>query len=448
MFGCDKPKAAHVYAVQKLEVLDNREPYAPADRHKATSSEPKDSPPVMQVETAVFVNMFVPEEGEPEKPLCPNISMPAPPMPAQRFQQQGWDQWEVFRDASVQACSELTDPAEVCASAREEGGSMEKVCPATMPPTRISSFEYHLPINHKWRTKYPIYDRNTINDPEYLMDLVFDYNMRYDQSMVDVEEAFNANQPGQGDTYMHNDSSIRTRFFAGSLDYMGRPKSSGIESHLGQLVPASPPILSSKVILKTAPYALDDLMTVQNEGGGTNWPWKDEEQAKARLEGFEPVSIDFDLASLGVAPGLAEGLALRPGFEHRFEAFIRLEPQIVSDGFGNAQVRGWRSRVVRKKASTTELAPDEPGHLARVRYSISVDSTAMSSMQTAAYPWLLALTDGFASVLYLFVGLCVLVMIKRVLHMRTYLPASYSSTKKPKHLKALDARLEELKKDA
>jgi len=267
--------------------------------------------------------------------------------------------------------------------------------------------------------------------------------------MVDVEEAFAANQPGQGDTYKDDNATIRTKFFTGSLDYMGRPKSSGIESHLGQLVPASPPILSSKVILKTAPYALEDLMTVQNAGGGKNWPWKDEEQCRARLEGFEPLSIEFDLDSLGVPPGLAKGLPLRPGFEHRFEAFIRLEPQIQSDAFGNAQVQGWRSRVVRKKASTTELPPDEPGHLARVRYSITVDSTAMSSMQSAAYPWLLAVTDVFAAVLYLFVGLCVLVMIKRVLHMRTYLPASNSSAKKkPRHLRALDARIEELKKDA
>jgi len=173
LFGCDKPKAAHVYAVQKLEVIDNREPYAPAERQKPTSTEPHEAPPVLQVETAVFVNMMVPEEGKEETPLCPNISMRAPPVPAQRFQQQGWDQWTVFRDARVEACAELTDPAEVCASAREEGGSLEDVCPETMPPTRVSSFVYHLPVNHKWSTKYPIYDRNTINDPEYLIDVVF-----------------------------------------------------------------------------------------------------------------------------------------------------------------------------------------------------------------------------------------------------------------------------------
>ena len=104
-------------------------------------------------------------------------------MPSQRFRQQGWDQWGVFRDASVVSCMEYTDPAEVCSSAREEGGTVEEVCPDAMPPTGVSAFEYHLPVNNKWRTKYPIYDRHTINDPEYLMDVVLDYHMRHDLSI-------------------------------------------------------------------------------------------------------------------------------------------------------------------------------------------------------------------------------------------------------------------------
>ena len=78
---------------------------------------------------------------------------------------------------------EYTDPAEVCSSAREEGGTVEEVCPDAMPPTGASAFEYHLPVNNKWRTKYPIYDRHTINDPEYLMDVVLDYYMRHDLSI-------------------------------------------------------------------------------------------------------------------------------------------------------------------------------------------------------------------------------------------------------------------------
>ena len=109
-------------------------------------------------------------------------------MPSQRFRQQGWDQWGVFRDASVVSCMEYTDPAEVCSSAREEGGTVEEVCPDAMPPTGASAFEYHLPVNNKWRTKYPIYDRHTINDPEYLMDVVLDYHMRHDQAADEVAQ--------------------------------------------------------------------------------------------------------------------------------------------------------------------------------------------------------------------------------------------------------------------
>ena len=368
LVGCDTPKAAHVFAVQKLKILADsaREAYSPENRHMKTSSETSESPPVLQLETAVFLNMFVPKNPEEAVALCPNISMPAPLEPAQRFQQQGWDQWSVFREPAVEACTELTNPAEVCASAREEGGTLEQVCPATMPPTKVSTFEYHLPVNNKWSTKYPIADRNAINDPEYLMDIVYDYHAKYDQPMVHVEDAFNTNQPDDGDIYKEADDTMRKKFFSGSLDYMGRPRSSGMESQLGNLVPASPPILSSRVVLKTAPYAHEDLMTVQRNGGGINWPWKNDAAVKTLLEGFEPLSIDFDFASLGVPEGSSKGLPLRPGYEYRFEAFVRLEPQLKSDSFGVAQVSGWRSRVVRKKASTTSLAPDEPAQVARM----------------------------------------------------------------------------------
>jgi len=72
----------------------------------------------------------------------------------------------------------------------------------------------------------------------------------------------------------------------------------------------------------------------------------------------------------------------------------------------------------------------------------------MSAMQTAAYPWTLALIDVISAVLYLFIGLNVLVLIKRIVHWRTYLPAPDQDVKQPKHLQDLDARLKDLKKNA
>jgi hypothetical protein len=450
--GCDKPAAAHVYAVQTLEVVSgDREAYLPADRHKRTSSEKKESPPVINVESAVFVNLFVPKDPSSATPLCPNISLPAPPEPAERFRQKGWDQWSVFREASVEACKEFTIPAEVCAAAREQGGSVKGVCPEEMPPTKVSTFEYHFPVNHKWQTKYPIYDRNTINDPEYLVDIVYDYHMTYDQSMVKVENAFNAHQAGQGDLYVENDGSVQSKFFAGSPDYMGRPFSHGIHNQLGNLVPASDPLLSGKLTLMTSPYSLDDLETVQKNGGGTNWPWKDPRKSESLLEGFLPLTIDFDFGSLSNSQTAAKGLSIRPGYEYRFEAFVRLEPQMQSDPSGGAQVQSWRSIVVRKKVGSSPLSPDEPPHLARVRYSISLDSTAMSSMQTEAYPWQMALTDIIASTLFLYVGLCALVIVKRILHSRTFLPGPPDESvprKQPKYLQELMLRIADLKKNA
>lgn len=87
-FGCDKPTAAHVYAVQRLEILGDRDPYPPADRFKSTSQEPSVSPDVLSLETAMFVNLFVPKDPADAQPLCPNMALEAPAEPAQRFQQQ------------------------------------------------------------------------------------------------------------------------------------------------------------------------------------------------------------------------------------------------------------------------------------------------------------------------------------------------------------------------
>ena len=69
---------------------------------------------------------------------------------------------------------------------------------------------------------------------------------------------------------------------------------------------------------------------MQANGGGTNWPWRNAGAARTLLEGFEPLSIPFDLASLGVPAGSSQGLPLRPGFEYRFEAFLRITPQVAS----------------------------------------------------------------------------------------------------------------------
>jgi hypothetical protein len=122
-----------------------------------------------------------------------------------------------------------------------------------------------------------------------------------------------------------------------------------------------------------------------------------------------------------------------------------------SDPTGGAQVQSWRSIVVRKKTGSSPLSPDEPPHLSRVRYSISLDATAMSSMQTDAYPWMLALTDVVASTLFLYVGLCALVIVKRILHSRTFLPGSPDEPvrrKQPKYLQELESRIADLKKNA
>ena len=67
--------------------------------------------------------------------------------------------------------------------------------------------------------------------------------------------------------------------------------------------------------------------------------------------------------------------------------YSRITPQVASTPpFGQGRVYGWRSSVVRKKASARRLEGDEPSNVARVRYSISLDSTTMASMQTVICP--------------------------------------------------------------
>ena len=56
-----------------------------------------------------------------------------------------------------------------------------------MPPTVIESFEHHMPVNNKWFLKFRVYDRNTINDPEYLSDINIDFYFNHDASSRQVK---------------------------------------------------------------------------------------------------------------------------------------------------------------------------------------------------------------------------------------------------------------------
>jgi hypothetical protein len=56
-----------------------------------------------------------------------------------------------------------------------------------MPPTLIESFEHHMPVNNKWAPRFRIYDRNTINDPEYLSDINIDVYFSHDATSRQVK---------------------------------------------------------------------------------------------------------------------------------------------------------------------------------------------------------------------------------------------------------------------
>ena len=112
------------------------------------------------------------------------------------------------------------------------------------------------------------------------------------------------------------------------------------------------------------------------------------------------------------------------------------------------QVYAWILQVVRKSASAKPLAPDEPQNIAKVRYTVSIDSTAMSSMQVVAYPWTLGIVGIVSAVLYLYIGLCALVPIQRFMHWNTYIHRPDNpQAKQPKYLKDLFERIKELKTD-
>ena len=78
----------------------------------------------------------------------------------------------------------------------------------------------------------------------------------------------------------------------------------------------------------------------------------------------------------------------------------------------------------------------------------SLTHTHTHAHSQEAYPWLLAVTDMIAAVLYLFAGLCVLTWVKQILHWQTYLPARNPASQEPTRLQELHARVRELKKNA
>ncbi|KAJ1467283.1 hypothetical protein T484DRAFT_2376152 [Baffinella frigidus] len=131
----------------------------------------------------------------------------------------GWDEWRLFREDSVGRCFSITDPDTVCASAREEAGRTgEDVCRDEMYPSEVHSFEHHVPVNNKWIPKFPIYDRNTIQDPEHLLDIVYDYHFYHDQSIREADSVFTAGRPSAGDVVFDQVENVsRVSFFAASL---------------------------------------------------------------------------------------------------------------------------------------------------------------------------------------------------------------------------------------
>ena len=86
-----------------------------------------------------------------------------------------------------------------------------QVCSDAMPPTMVSSFEYLFPVNNKWVTKFRIYDRNNINNQEYLNDVIFEYHFKYDASIKETDEAFAQSQPIHGDTLSLGDRMQRSK---------------------------------------------------------------------------------------------------------------------------------------------------------------------------------------------------------------------------------------------
>jgi hypothetical protein len=151
---------------------------------------------VLDIEAALLVSVgdatpeagrSTPEAGRSAFSLCPDKVDPAEPVPAARFAANGWDEWRLFREDTVevrptrggpvpyprravescrnaltargcprpsarraahsQNCYAIRDAASVCAAAREEAGRRGgDVCADEMPPSEVRTKNKHTPL--------------------------------------------------------------------------------------------------------------------------------------------------------------------------------------------------------------------------------------------------------------------------------------------------------------
>ncbi|EKX33904.1 hypothetical protein GUITHDRAFT_119887 [Guillardia theta CCMP2712] len=160
--GCDDEFSVKVYSVQELLVVGSGNPYNPRDRSQGTFQEPAANVDKLNLQASLFFN---PLSKQQERPLCPDIVSPVAPKPSKQYDMNDWDQWTIFRQANVSSCAETTDLTKVCAMVIEDYLTARQSCSTLMPPTSISSFKYNFPVNNKWITKFPLNDRNVLNDP-------------------------------------------------------------------------------------------------------------------------------------------------------------------------------------------------------------------------------------------------------------------------------------------
>jgi hypothetical protein len=80
------------------------EPYLPGERHRPTAAEPLESPEVLDLEAALLVSVgdAAPHAARSAFSLCPDKVDPAEPVPAARFAANGWDEWRLFREDTIE----------------------------------------------------------------------------------------------------------------------------------------------------------------------------------------------------------------------------------------------------------------------------------------------------------------------------------------------------------
>ncbi|CEM30547.1 unnamed protein product [Vitrella brassicaformis CCMP3155] len=387
-----------VFTISKIDIVnrDAKDTYLPTEPYLPNIVEPTRSPPVMDVEVALFL---VPDfQNITEASLCPAMVMP---------------QSEEHPNTSP---TSLGDSARIGARGRRRrartfGCGLAR-CATSMRlgrgVRRLTACRRAAPLNHKWVMPEgrDDFQQGVVHKPEWTFDFETQYVFMWDASAREVEKSFMAKAgPGErllGERFLYAGEP----FFKGNQTCRNSTVCGGCSCHSSSRKcgpPIAPPA-NPVTILPDIRLHINKGRTKAVVEEEQQWFWPTGKTLNDLLDkGFDGDSPHFPgefevplqggLASITGAEDRA--FPLLPGRIYTIRANVQVFPLYEKskwDWFGRSRLVKWEASVADAQAAVAPL-DYEARHECRVRYILRIDNRARQLVKVYTYDLTAFLTD-------------------------------------------------------